>query len=72
MPSCHTGFAPYDWWYARERIGQKLRERYVVPKDLPPQLLSLVRKLDAIEGKRLSNRMQQARLEAEWPKKVRA
>ena len=35
----------------RERIGHCLRERYQVPKELPPKLLALVRKLDAIEGK---------------------
>jgi hypothetical protein len=28
------------------RIGQGLRERYQSPKDLPPKLLALVRKLD--------------------------
>ena len=35
----------------RERIGHCPRERYQVPKELPPKLLALVRKLDAIEGK---------------------
>ena len=34
----------------RERIGHCLRERYQIPKELPPKLLALVRKLDAIEG----------------------
>ena len=28
------------------RIGQSLRERYQVPRELPPGLLTLVRKLD--------------------------
>jgi hypothetical protein len=28
------------------RIGQGLREVYEVPKELPPELLTLVRKLD--------------------------
>jgi hypothetical protein len=32
------------------RIGQDLRERYQFPKELPPMLLSLIRKLDALEG----------------------
>jgi hypothetical protein len=34
------------WWSVRERIGQGLREVYEVPKELPPELLTLVRKLD--------------------------
>jgi hypothetical protein len=34
------------WWFTIQRIGQGLRERYEVPKDLPPKLLGLVRKLD--------------------------
>ena len=32
------------------RIGQGLRERYQFPKELPLILLSLIRKLDALEG----------------------
>jgi len=35
------------------QIGRDLRERYHVLKDLPPKLLTLIRKLDAIEGKYL-------------------
>jgi hypothetical protein len=34
----------------RERIGWALRERYRIPKELPPILLTLVGKLDAFEG----------------------
>jgi hypothetical protein len=34
------------WWWTRNRIGQDLRERYEVPKELPPKLVSLVRTLD--------------------------
>jgi hypothetical protein len=34
------------WWFVMERIGQGLRERYEVPKELPPGLLTLVGKLD--------------------------
>jgi hypothetical protein len=30
----------------RERIGHCLRERYQIPKDLPPKLLALIRKLE--------------------------
>ena len=33
-------------WFIMARIGQGLRERYQSPKDLPPKLLGLVRKLD--------------------------
>jgi hypothetical protein len=43
------GYTYYDGptrWFIRERIGWGLRERYEVPKELPPKLLSLVRKLD--------------------------
>ena len=43
------GYTYYDGltrWFIREQIGWGLRERYEVPKELPPKLLSLVRKLD--------------------------
>jgi hypothetical protein len=43
MPRESAQFEPVAWWW---RIGQDLRERYEVPKDLPPKLLTLVRKLD--------------------------
>jgi hypothetical protein len=40
------------WWFIRDEIGLGLRERYhQVPKELPPKLLALVRKLEAIESK---------------------
>jgi hypothetical protein len=39
-------FEPVAWWWTRNRIGQDLRERYEAPKELPPKLVSLVRKLD--------------------------
>jgi len=38
------------WWFVREEIGRGIRERYQVPKELPPKLLALVRKLGAVEG----------------------
>ena len=47
-------YEPLAWWVTRERLGQDLRERYGVPEKLPPRLRALVRKLDAVEGKRLS------------------
>ena len=43
-------YEPFAWWLAREQIGQGLRERYAVAEELPPRLLALVRKLDAVEG----------------------
>ena len=39
------------WWFIMARIGQGLRERDQVPKELPAKLLALIRKLDAIESK---------------------
>ena len=33
-------------WFIREEIGRGLRDRCQVPKELPPELLALVRKLD--------------------------
>jgi hypothetical protein len=39
------------WWFVSEQIGQGLRERYQVPKELPAELLALVTKLEAIESK---------------------
>jgi hypothetical protein len=41
---------PFAWWLTREQIGRDLRERYAVAQELPPRLLALVRKLDAVEG----------------------
>jgi hypothetical protein len=41
------------WWLDAERVGQSLRESYQVSKELPPKLLELVTKLDAIEGNQL-------------------
>jgi hypothetical protein len=38
-------FEPVAWWWTRNQIGRDLREIYV-PQDLPPGLLTLVRKLD--------------------------
>jgi hypothetical protein len=52
MPQAQTFYEGHSfvqgliWWFVMGRIGQGLRERYQVPKELPPKLLSLVRKLD--------------------------
>ena len=43
-------YEPFAWWLTREQIGRDLRERYAVAQELPPRLLPLVRKLDAVEG----------------------
>ena len=42
-------YEPFAWWLTRERIGQDLRERYAMAEELPPRLLALFRKLDAVE-----------------------
>ena len=47
-------FEPVAWWWTRNRIGRDLKELYEVPKELPPKLLTLVSKLDAVEGNYLS------------------
>ena len=43
-------YEPFAWWLTREQIGRDLRERYAVAQELPPRLLALVRKLDAVEN----------------------
>ena len=48
-----TGYEPIAWWLAREGIGRNLRERYAVSEELPPSLITLVKKLDAVEGNQL-------------------
>jgi hypothetical protein len=63
--------SPYDasaWVLTRERIGWNLKERYQIPKELPASLLTLVRKLDTVEGNLLLRRMQQAPVvRGGWP-----
>ena len=49
--SFYERHAALTWWFVMARIGQGLRERYQVPKELPLKLLALVRKLQAIESK---------------------
>ena len=43
-------YEPFPWWLTREQLGLCLRERYRLPKELPPHLLKLVKKLEAVEG----------------------
>jgi hypothetical protein len=50
MATNSAAYEPFAWWLIREQIGLCLRERYRVPKDLPPRLLKLVRKFQAVEG----------------------
>jgi hypothetical protein len=56
MATQSAQFEPVAWWWARNQIGRDLRELYEVPKELPPKLLTLVRKLGAVEGNQLSSR----------------
>jgi len=46
MATQSAQFEPVAWWWTRNQIGRDLRERYDLPKELPPTLLTLVRKLD--------------------------
>jgi hypothetical protein len=46
MATQSAQFEPVAWWWTRKQIGRDLRERYDVPKDLPPELLRLVRTLE--------------------------
>jgi hypothetical protein len=49
MPKARRYDDELSWWFTRQQIGWALRKRYQVPKELPPELLALVRKLDAAE-----------------------
>jgi hypothetical protein len=57
---------PYDeapaWVLIRERIGWLLRERYRMPKELPPNLLTVVGELDAFESYLLLRKRQRTHL----------
>ena len=39
-------FEPVAWWWARNQIGRSLKELYEVPKELPPKMVWLAKKLD--------------------------
>ena len=47
-------YEPFAWWLTREQIGRDLRERYLVAQELPPHLLALLKKLDAVEDNQLA------------------
>ena len=44
-----TGYEPIAWWLAREGIGQSLRQRYAVAKELPPNSSTPFSKLDVLK-----------------------
>jgi hypothetical protein len=46
MATQSAQYEPVAWWWTRKEIGRELSERYEVPKELPPKLLTLVRRLD--------------------------
>ena len=50
-------YEPFAWWLTREQIGRDLRERYSVAQELPPHLLALLKKLDAVEDNQLSEEL---------------
>jgi hypothetical protein len=49
MREAHTYDEELVWWLTRQQIGLGLCKRYRVPKELPPELLALVKKLDTEE-----------------------
>ena len=50
MPNVRAQYEPVAWWLTKRRLGRSLRERYEDPTELPPGLLTLVKKLHALEG----------------------
>ena len=50
-------YEPFAWRLTREQIGRDLRERYSVAQELPPHLLALLKKLDAVEDNQLSEEL---------------
>src|SRR6516225_8333351 len=50
MPTDSAGYKTFDRWLAREGIGRDLRERYAASEELPPSLITLVKKLDAVQA----------------------
>jgi hypothetical protein len=53
MPNDRAQYEPVAWWFTRRKIGRELGKRYQPSEELSPQLLTLVRKLDALEGNQL-------------------
>jgi len=42
----HSYYEALIWWFTMHQIGPGLRERYRVPTELPPKLVTLVKKLE--------------------------
>ena len=57
MGNSSVAYEPFAWWLARGGIGRDLRERYAVSEELPPSLITFVKKLDAVEGSQLSEEL---------------
>jgi len=56
MSKERAGYETYAWWLTREQLGLCLRKDYRVPQELPPRLLTLVRKLEAADATEDSQR----------------
>jgi hypothetical protein len=56
MAKERLGYKSDAWWLTREQIGRCLRRDYRVFQELPPRLLTLVRKLETVEGNQLSQK----------------
>ena len=52
----HPFYGGLTWSFVTEQIGQGLRDYYQVSTELPAKLLTLLRKLEAIESKSLRGR----------------
>ena len=57
MATQSAQYEPFAWWLTREGIGQVLRKRYAVPKELPPRLATLVSKLSTVESNQSSQEL---------------
>jgi hypothetical protein len=63
MPKDRLPYEASAWALTRERIGWLLRERYrMIPKELSPNLLTVVGKLDAFESYLLLRQRQRTHL----------
>jgi hypothetical protein len=62
MPKDRLPYEASAWALTRERIGWLLRERYRIPKHLPPNLLTVVGKFDAFESYLLLRKRQRTHL----------
>ena len=53
MPKERLGYEPYAWWLTRQQLGLCLRKHYPLSQ-LPSRLVTLVRKLEAVEVNQFS------------------